>query len=65
MVDTASEEVTFDQIDELARDLYHRVDPTGLWPAADYPIQEHFRREAQRQLQQRYTKSAARLITDG
>jgi hypothetical protein len=56
---------TSEEVDALARDLYHRADPTGRWPAADYPIQEHFRREAQRQLQQRYTKNSAGLITDG
>lgn len=54
-------EMTSEQIDALARDLYHAADPTGRWPCADYLIQHHFRREAQRQLQQRYTKSEERL----
>lgn len=55
-------EMTSEQIDALARDLYHRADQTGIWECADYLIQHHFRREAARRLQQqRYTKSAERL----
>lgn len=47
---------TSEEIDELAREMFHKADSTGLWSCADYIIQAHFRREAQRQLQQRYTK---------
>jgi hypothetical protein len=49
---------TSEEIDELAREMFHKADSTGLWSSADYIIQAHFRREAQRQLQQRYTKPA-------
>lgn len=45
-----------EMIDTLARELFHRADSTGLWSCADYIILAHFRREAQRQLQQSYTK---------
>ncbi|TGP25685.1 hypothetical protein EN814_09845 [Mesorhizobium sp. M2D.F.Ca.ET.171.01.1.1] len=69
MGDTSSEEVAsaamtaaFDQIDELARELFNRACSTQVWSAADYPIQAYFRKEAARKLQQaRYKEMAAGL----
>jgi len=37
-------------IDELAQALFRATDPTGVWAAADYPVQAHFRRQAQQKL---------------
>lgn len=61
MGDTSSEEVTLSQIDELAKDLFHKADATGLWSCADHGVQLYFRKLAARALQQSYTKFAAGL----
>jgi len=49
---------TAEDVDALARDLYHAADPTGRWDCADHIIQHHFRREAARRLQQSLRLSA-------
>lgn len=51
MGDTSSEEVTFDQIDALARALFHKADATGIWSALDHPTQLYWRKMAARKLQ--------------
>jgi len=53
-----------DEVEALAQDLFRRADPTGLWSNADYIIQEYFRREAARKLQQRYTANQQFLIDE-
>lgn len=51
MGDTTSEE-----IEDLARELFRAADPSGVFEWADYPVQAHFRRQAQQQLAaKRYT----------
>jgi hypothetical protein len=40
----------FSEIDDLARELFRAEDPTGVWACADYPVQAHFRRQAQQRL---------------
>lgn len=50
MGDPSSDEVTFSQIDALARELFSRDDAGGIWEAADYPVQAHYRKVAARQL---------------
>jgi hypothetical protein len=59
MVDTSPEEVTYDQIGELARWLFQLSDP-GDWSAIDECERTHWRKTAQRKLQEerRYKKSA-------
>ena len=52
MGDTSTEEVTFDQVDELARWLFNLRDPSGIWAAEDEATRLHWRKEAQRRLQQ-------------
>jgi hypothetical protein len=42
----------YDLVEHCARELFNRADPTGIWAAADYSIQAHFRKEAVRRLQQ-------------
>jgi hypothetical protein len=62
MGNTSSEEVTFDQIDALARALFHKADTTTLWCALDHPTQLYWRKEAVRRLQQeRYKQIDASL----
>jgi hypothetical protein len=58
MGDTSSEEVTFDQIDALARALFHKADATTLWCALDHPTQLYWRKMAARKLQEAIRKSA-------
>ena len=45
MGDTSSEEV-----EALARELFVLADPTGVFEAADYPVQAHWLRQAQQKL---------------
>lgn len=52
-------EVAFDQVDELARWLFNLSDPGGVWAAQDHPVQENFRREAARKLQEAATRERA------
>lgn len=54
-----SEEVTFDQISELARELFHHADATGVWSCLDHPTQLFWRKEAVRRLQQERYKTLA------
>lgn len=48
-----------DEVDELARELFHKADATGLWSCADHGVQLYFRKEAVRKLQQSH-----RIILD-
>lgn len=51
-----------EEVDDLARALFHRADSTNVWGDVDECIRFFFRREAARRLQQqRYKKSAERL----
>lgn len=62
MGNTSSEEVTFDQISELARALFHKADATGIWVALDHPTQLYWRKEAVRRLQQERYKALAEKV---
>jgi predicted trehalose synthase len=63
MGDTSSEEVTFDQIDALARQLFRASDAGGVWEAEDEVTRLHWRKEAVRRLQQaRYNEASGSLI---
>jgi hypothetical protein len=62
MASEAPEVTTFDQIDEIARALFHKADATTLWCALDHPTQLYWRKEAVRRLQQeRYKQIDASL----
>jgi hypothetical protein len=50
MGDTSSEEVTFDQIDTLARQLFRASDASGVWSAQDEATRLYWRRQAQQRL---------------
>lgn len=53
---------TSEEVDDLARALFHRADSTNVWGAVDECIRLFFRREAARRLQQeRYKRSDAGL----
>lgn len=57
MGDTSSEE-----IDDLARALFHRSTSVGIWAELDYPTQLYWRKEAARKLQaDRYKQIDASL----
>jgi hypothetical protein len=60
MVDSAPEEVTYDQISELARWLFSLQNPGAVFAAEDEVTRLFWRKEAQRKLQEqrRYKKSA-------
>jgi hypothetical protein len=51
MVDTAPEEVTFDQISELARWLFSLQNPGAVFAAEDEVTRLFWRKEAVRRLQ--------------
>jgi hypothetical protein len=57
-----SEEVTFDQVDELARWLCMLNDPGGIWAAQDESVRLFFRKEAARRLQQARYKEISETI---
>ena len=49
---------TSEEIDELARALFHKADSTHVWSAVDHMTQLYWRKEAARRLQQKaYTDS--------
>jgi hypothetical protein len=52
MGNSNSEEVTFDQIDALARQLFRASDPSGVWAAQDEATRLHFRRLARERIVQ-------------
>lgn len=71
MGDTSSEEVTFDQISELAREMYFAANPTlsalrepalsRWWKAEDEVTRLFWRKEAQRKLQEQRRYKADRI----
>ena len=56
-----SEEVTFDQVSELARWLFMKADSTGIWHALDEGNRLYWRKEAVRRLQQERYKEMAEI----
>ena len=64
MVDTDSEEVTFDQISELARWLFCLSNPGAVFAAEDEVTRLFWRKEAVRRLQQERYKENSQLLID-
>jgi hypothetical protein len=58
MVDTSPEEVTYDQISELARWLFSLQNPGAVFAAEDEMTRLFWRKEAQRRMQEAIRKSA-------
>lgn len=47
-----------EEVDALARALFHKADATGIWVALDHPTQLYWRKMAARKLQEAIRKSA-------
>jgi hypothetical protein len=62
MVDTSSEEVTYDQITELARWLFSLQNPGAVFAAEDEVTRLFWRKEAVRRLQQERYKTLAENV---
>lgn len=62
MGDTNSEEVTFDQISELARWLFQLSNPGAVFAAEDEATRLFWRKEAVRLLQQERYKTLAENV---
>ena len=50
-------------IEDLARLLFREDDPTGIFEAADYGVQLHYRRAAQQKLAAAYYENREKGIT--
>lgn len=54
--------IASEEVDDLARALFHRSTSVGIWAELDYPTQLYWRKEAARKLQQARYKTLAENV---
>jgi hypothetical protein len=55
---------TFEEVEVLARALFHRSTSVGIWAELDYPTQLYWRKEAARKLQADRYKEISQVLID-